>query len=292
MAVYKQTYKGYEGPLTAQRSRFLIVSRYALKEVFATKLVSQFFALTFLIPLVGAVIIYLNHNLDAMRALQLPLRQLIPINGQFFLTIVQIQTTAAFLICAMIGPGLISPDLTNNAMPLYLSRPFTRRDYILGKFSVLAFVLSAMSWVPSLLLFLFQSNLEGWSWFTDNIRIGIAIVAGLCIWVAVISFLSLALSAWVRWRPVATGLLFGIFFAAAAFGEAVNQIMNFNDGPTSWGSLLNLGFLIQSALNWLFFGYVPGDRVPAWGAFGALLAVCGVSLYMLSRKIQAYEVVR
>lgn len=292
MAVYKQHYKRYEGPLTSQSGRFTIISRYALKEIFETKLVLAFFTFSFVVPLAGAGLIYLHYNLDAMRALQLPLRDLIPINDRFFMTIVQIQTTFAFLMCAIIGPGLISPDLTNNAMPLYLSRPLTRRDYILGKFLVLALVLSAMSWIPSSLLFLFQTSLEGLSWFTENIRIGIAIVTGLGLWISVISLLALALSAWVKWRPMAAGLLFGVFFVGAGFGEAINQIMEFDEGTTSWGSLINLGYLIEVGLNWLFMGYIPGGRLPAWSVFSALLAVCGASLYLLARKIQAYEVVR
>ena len=56
-----------------------------------------------------------------------------------------IQSTLAFFIAAFAGPGLISPDLTNGALPLYLSRPFSRAEYTLGKFSVLALLISAIT---------------------------------------------------------------------------------------------------------------------------------------------------
>ena len=59
----------------------------------------------------------------------------------------------------------ICNDLDNNALPLYLVRPFSRVDYILGKFSVLAILLSGVTWVPALLLYGLQVYYapEGWN---------------------------------------------------------------------------------------------------------------------------------
>ena len=44
MAVYDHGYKGYDGPLMPARSRFLVISRYGLREVFASRLFLAFFA--------------------------------------------------------------------------------------------------------------------------------------------------------------------------------------------------------------------------------------------------------
>ena len=59
----------------------------------------------------------------------------------------------ALFLAAFIGPGQISPDLANNALSLYLARPFSRVEYVLGKMSVLLILMSVMTWVPGLLLF-------------------------------------------------------------------------------------------------------------------------------------------
>ena len=40
-----------------------------------------------------------------------------------------------------------------------------------GKMSVVLILLSAITWAPGLLLFLFQSYLEGFGWFSDNLWI-------------------------------------------------------------------------------------------------------------------------
>ena len=62
-----------------------------------------------------------------------------------------------------------------------------------------------------------------------------------------LSLLALALSAWVKWKPVAGALLFGVFFVGAGFGAAVNGVLR-----TKWGHLLNISYLIGSVWVTLF----------------------------------------
>ncbi len=107
--------------------------RYAYEQVFRSKIFTAFFVLCFLYPAGAAVFIYLHHNVKALQVLQLPISELITIDSAFFLVSLTVQGILAFILTTLIGPGLISPDLSNNAMPLYLSRPFSRTEYILGK---------------------------------------------------------------------------------------------------------------------------------------------------------------
>ena len=71
----------------------------------------------------------------------------------------------------LIGPPLVARDLRNNALPLYLCRPFSRTEYVMGKMSVILILLSMITWMPQLLLFLFQSYLQGFAWFKANLWI-------------------------------------------------------------------------------------------------------------------------
>ena len=64
----------------------------------------------------------------------------------------------------------ISPDLSNNALPLYLCRPINRTEYILGKMAVLFIPLSCITWIPGLLLFAIQAGLQGQGWGWDHIH--------------------------------------------------------------------------------------------------------------------------
>ncbi len=66
-------------------------------------------------------------------------REFIEVNAKFFLVVSNIQAAFAYFMTAFVGPSLVSPDLTNNALPLYFCRPFSRTEYVLGKMSVLMY---------------------------------------------------------------------------------------------------------------------------------------------------------
>ena len=56
MAVYKKTYRPYEGELTPGWSRFLVIPRYAFVEFRGKRFLSIFFFLSFIYPLICALI--------------------------------------------------------------------------------------------------------------------------------------------------------------------------------------------------------------------------------------------
>ncbi|HXO22009.1 MAG TPA: ABC transporter permease subunit [Thermoanaerobaculia bacterium] len=285
MAVYERTYRRYEGELTPARSRFLILPRYAYQEVFKSKAFIAFLALCALSPLGFAIVIYLHHNLQALKAINLPLDKLVPIDATFFSIFVTAQSFLAFLLAFAVGPGLISADVRNNALPLYLSRPFSRSEYVLGKMSVLLILLSAITWIPGLLLFLLQTSLEGTSWGFEHAGLAWAILASCWEWILVLSLLTLALSAWVKWKPVARIALLAVFFVTRGFGEAVDRVLD-----TEWGSLVSLGKLNEIVRADLFG--TPLVSIPVWTAWLALGLVALACLAMLARRVRAYEVVR
>ncbi len=299
MAVYKHTYKPYAGPLTRPWSRFLVIPSYAYENVFRSRWQTMFMAGCMIYPLVCAIIIYARHNLSFLKLLGADPERLIAIDAHFFLGLVGFQGLLAFFLTAFAGPRLIAPDLANNALPLYLARPFSRTEYILGKASVLAMLLSGMTWIPGVLLFLLQANLEGGGWLSDNIWLLAAIVLSCWIWIAILCLLALSLSAWVKWRLAASALMFGVFFVAAGFGRAVNEVLS-----TKWGNLINIGHLMATVWASVFrvrlratiwgemFGVRSGAEIPVEDAWLVLLAICALCLYLLWRKVRACEVVR
>ena len=300
MAVYKKTYRPYEGPLTAAWSRFLVIRRYAFEDLRRSRFLTVFYLATFLYPLIAALILWVEHNTSALKLLNLEnTSRLIAVDAGYYMTLLGWQSMLALFLAAFIGPGQISPDLSNNALSLYLARPFSRSEYVLGKLSVLLTLLSWMTWVPGLLLFALQTYLEGWDWAVAHARIVAAVFFGAWVWILLIALLSLALSAWVKWKPAAGGLMFGVFFVATAFGAVVNGVER-----TNWGYLFNIRYLIGSIWVRLFEGDHPttsgavffrapqGEMLPLWCSWAALAALALVCVYMLARKIRATEVVR
>jgi len=200
MAVLERTYKRYEGRLSPEWSRFLIIPRHAYVDVFRSKLFTAFFALSFLYPLLCSILIYLHHNANILGIKGLDVQQLLPIDASFFKFYVAFQGITGFFLVMLVGPQQVARDLTNNGLPLYLCRPFSRSEYVVGKMSIVIILLSAITWAPGLLLFLFQGYLEGWSWFAENIWMASAIFIGSLAWILVLALLSQTISAWVKWR--------------------------------------------------------------------------------------------
>ena len=301
MAVYEHTYKRYTGRLTPEWSRFLIIPRHAFRDVFKSKLFTAFFVVCFIPLLIEAILIYLHHNATALTIFKANAKDLIPIDAFFFQFWVNLQGGFAFFVALLIGPPLVSRDLRNNALPLYLCRPFSRPEYVMGKMSVLLILLSAMTWAPQLLLFFFQSYLEGARWFVDNLWIASAIFLGSFVWILLLALLSQAVSALVKWRVIASAALLGIFFIPSVFGEVINNLF-----LTRWGNLISLGALTRNVSAGLFGTFVrttgqiaifDGSEVivsepPLWCSWAALFVVCAICLALLSRKVKAYEVVR
>ena len=69
MAVYKKTYRPYEGELTPSWSRFLVIPRYAFEELHGKRFLTIFFLASFIYPLICALIIYVQHNASALSLL-------------------------------------------------------------------------------------------------------------------------------------------------------------------------------------------------------------------------------
>jgi ABC-2 type transport system permease protein len=291
MAVYKRNYGRFQGATTPSWSRFLVLPRYAFKDVFQGRLFVAFFTLCFVAPFVGLLLIYLHHNISALKAINLPLAELknaLPINGKFFLAGLEWQGFLGFLLTMFVGPALIAPDLRNNGLALYLSRPFSRSEYVLGKMSVLMILLSLITWIPGLLLFFFQSYLEGFAWFRENAGIAFGLFVGSWAWILVLALVSLAISAWVKWKPVARVALIVVFYVFIGFAAAMNEALD-----TWWAWMLSIWVAIQNVWSSLFGVEMDPDiAVPVWSAWVTLAACCLFCLWLLSRRIRAYEVVR
>src|SRR6185295_2710920 len=253
MAVYEQTYKPYTGMLTPERSRFLIIPRNTLRGVFNSKLFTAFYVICFLPTLIEAVFIYLHHNVTALAIMNLNARQLIPIDGSFFQTFVVVQGAFAFVVAILVGPPLVSRDLRNNALPLYLCRPFSRTEYVIGKMSVLLILLSLVTWIPQLLLFFLQSYLEGFAWFRANLWIASSIVIANVFWILMLALLTQTVSALVKWRVIASGALVALFLIPSAFGLFINEMFR-----TAWGNSISLIATVKNVTSGLFGTF---DRV-------------------------------
>jgi len=285
MAVYRRSYRPYSGALTAEWSRFLVLFRYSRRNLFRSRFLTGLFVLCFFYPIACLMMIYLAHSASFLAKLGLP-AEFITIDNNFFFHLLSFQCVLAFLMTAFAGPGLISPDLANGALPLYFCRPFSRAEYVLGKSSVLGILLSEITWIPAILLFIIQCSFAGATWAWNNLWIAGSLILGSLIWIAILSMLAMALSAWVKWRIVAGALLLAVMFFGAGFAQAINAVLR-----TDAGHFFNLGYLMAVVLQSLFRAENELAFSPAQ-AWIAIMVYCAICLGLLMRKVRAYEVVR
>jgi len=294
MAVSKRSYHVYSGELSPAWSRFLVVTRYALGQLFQSKMFVAMFTICAVPFLVGVAGVYLSNSSTARALLNLNNVRIFQLDARFFHGWLQFVGWLAALVAAYAGPNLISPDLMHNALPLYLSRPITRAEYVLGKGAVLVGLLSAITWVPGLLLYFMQVGMSDAAWFRDYWWVGGSIVLSALVWIALLTLVSLAVSAWVRWRIVATASTLALLFLPSAMGKTINVVMS-----THWGLLLDIIYLnnrVWTALfrqEWgrlhLLFDPEPIPLALAWFMLAAMGSLC---VWMLNQRLRAREVVR
>jgi len=260
--------------------------RFAWARLMDQKLVVILLALSMLWPLLCGGFIYLANHLSLLQGFGgNDLGKMVEINGKFFLIFMNTQAVFSVLLAALTGPGLIAPDLANNALPLYFSRPLTRLDYVGARMAVLVGLLSMITWIPGLFLFIMQSSMAGGTWFAANWSLGVAIVGGFLLWIALLSMVALTCSAWVKWRIVAGALVLGFFFILAGVSQMVNSILR-----VEFGTLINptrAMYIIWSAMLGV---EVPSGPTP-WECVSVLAALVVVLAMILERKLRPVEVI-
>jgi ABC-2 type transport system permease protein len=286
MAIHKHTYAPYAGRLTPRWPRFLVLTRYSYARLLRSRLLVLSFTLSLGYPLACLAFIYLAHNPALLALVNFRGGPVLAIDGGFFYYYCVVQGTMAYVLTALVGPSLVAPDLVNGGLPLYLCRPFGRAEYIAGKFSVLVFMLSLVTWIPGLCLFAVQASFAGWGWLSGNQWLAASILLGSLIWIVVLSLIALALSAWIKWRIAAGALILAVFFAGAGGAAAINSVLR-----TTHGSLLDLSQVVHTIWSDLF-RYDSGTDMPLAYAWAVLFLVSVLCLSLLARRLRAFEVVK
>ncbi|MGA2048794.1 MAG: hypothetical protein ABSG96_13945 [Terracidiphilus sp.] len=290
MAVYKHSYSAYTGKVTPAWMRVFVLSRYAFDEAWSSKISIGLLVLCLLPCITSLVVIYLANNPLAQALVGAKGNQILAIDAAFFLKTLEGQCWLALVLASWIAPRVITFDLADSALPILLSHPISRFGYLFGKFIALFVSLSTVTWIPCLLLFAYEGYSSPLPWVGANLRIAVGMLAGSIIWITLLAFIGLALSSWVKWRVVATGIIFAAVFIPAGIGGIVTAVLR-----TQWGFLLNLPFMITSL--WIRLLGAPSPVNPRWSLpTGAILTMlilaCIVCIGMLNKRIRAREVVR
>ena len=136
----------------------------------------------------------------------------------------------SMVLVLLVGPDLISQDLRFHALPLYLSRPLRRIDYLVGKLGVIAAFLGLVLIVPCVLAYalglLFSLDLtivrDTWRLLLASIAYGLVIIVSAGTLMLALSSLSrnsrhVALFWLVLW------IVSGVFSSVLEFSNQVQR---------------------------------------------------------------------
>jgi ABC-type transport system involved in multi-copper enzyme maturation permease subunit len=261
----------------------LVIARYGLMGVFASRLFLAFYVVCLMPSLVAILAVYLSHSTTLIEQVPSLQEWLVKAPAWIFAQLFGWQAMPAFLIAVMAAPPLVAADLDHNAITLILSRPVTRPEYIVGKLGVLIVLLSPLTWLPALALCGLQVMLEKASWLVANARIPIAYLIGHAVWILVISLFGLAVSSRVRHAAVARGVMLAVLVIGSGTGSILNQLTR-----TAMGDLIRLPLAIESVAMSLL-GEPRPSGLPVACSWMSLAAVAAISLWILNRRLRACE---
>ncbi len=192
-----------------------------------------------------------------------------------------------FLLLLTVGAGLIAKDVRFNALQIYLAKPITGREYILGKLGVIAFLLTMVTLVPGIILFLLQAILLGDSLYIRTYWWVAAATAGYSLLIVFSGSLPiLALSALSRNIPSAASGGAALFLLSPAVALVLRNSTR-NDAY----------LLISFQHNWIrvgdkIFG-LEGSFDAPWGwSLAILVGIMVLCAVVLVRRVRGVEVVK
>jgi ABC-2 type transport system permease protein len=149
------SYRNYDGPLIAHALRWWVVAWATIRQSFSKSKAGYWviFAFVAIGYLARGVFFYFGRV-----ATQATGMNLLGEENAYATTLYGAQSAAEILLFATaltVGAGSIAADNRANALLVYLSKPITRLDYLIGKWMGIFLLLLAMVLGPNLLMYLF-----------------------------------------------------------------------------------------------------------------------------------------
>ncbi|MBS0261850.1 MAG: ABC transporter permease [Planctomycetes bacterium] len=208
--------------------------------------------------------------------------------GSAFAEFMFAQASITALLLAFSGSVLIGGDYRQGGVVYYLSRRIDRRHYVMGKLLTVGAIVSFITTLPALALYLEYGVLtSSFDYFLDHPRILTGILGYGLVLAVVQSLLLFAIAAWVpRTVPLVMSWL-GVFVLFPLLAEALRAIQD----NRTW-LLLNLWGDMQRLGSWCF-GTLNENKAPGALTCASILTVlCGLCLFLILSRVRAVEVVQ
>ncbi len=289
MTIKEKGYAHWDGEFLDKKFPWWPITRYGIKLIFKKKFFKFIFAMSLFPAVVFLTGIYVSERLEDFRFMVRDSMSFLQINPNYFMTYL----TNNFMLFTMViivifcGSGLISDDLKHNSLQLYFSRPLKKKDYFLGKTSVIVFFLLIITLIPGLVFFIMKLVFSGsFKFFISYPWLPISIIGYSFIVTGFFSFYTLFLSSLSKNRRYVAVLIFGIYI----FSDIFFNIF-YDNFRSSYLSLLSLRANIQQVGAYIF-SQNPSYNIPWIFSFLVLLCICVLAGLVLKNRVKGVEIVK
>jgi len=278
MPIHDQSYRRYGGQREDITRVWFVIARAGILGFLKRR--------PFMGLLIVAWIPFVVRAVQAYTSTMFQQASMLALTPDSYRTFLEQQNTFIFFVTVFVGAGLIANDRRANALQIYLSKPLTRGEYILGKFAVLFTFLLLITFLPAMLLLLLQAAFAGsFEFLVKNLHVVPAITLFSFIQCLVATLSMLALSSMSN-----SSRFVGIMYAGIVlFSDAIFQFLRavLRSSGMSWMSvpatLAQIGdFVFRLKLRY---------DTPVPVSFLVVAALVAISLSVLERKVRGVEVV-
>ena len=275
--IHDQGYRRYRGRRVAAGHAWSVIARYHILPTIRRRWFIGLLLFAWAPFVVRAVLIYVAANVTQATFLRT--------TAQTFREFLAQQSFFVFLITIALS-GLIADDRRAHALQIYLSKPLSRVEYIVGKLVVVLTFLLGVTLLPALMLLLIQIMFAGSvAFLRENPFLLPAIVLYSIVEALLSAFALLALSSLSSSRRFVAIMYAGIIFFTAAMYQALRNMT----GSRAWAWMSptdTLGVIGDAAFR---VGGTPA--IPPVVALIVIALVIAVSIVVLERRVRGIEVV-
>ncbi|HSI72816.1 MAG TPA: ABC transporter permease subunit [Fimbriimonas sp.] len=310
------SYRNYDGPLEKPLNRWWAIAKASMRLSIKKK---GFWILASLSAYWYLLLLIVFYFMDAVSQ-NVPIGQKNPFIQQIiwkdqFLNAFSIAQMLLFIIALLIGVGAIANDNRANALLVYLSKPVSRLDYLIGKWLGIFIPITIVVALPTLAFFGYCTmSYREYGFLTEDPRL----LPKLLLLIFVPGFfhasVSLGISSMFNQGRLAGATYAGIFFMTLFFTKAMQivHLVTSDDGGKTPPIVNTLYYCsvdgIQIALAKIILstdgsglfpnqpsggrGIIPTIPMPNPALFiGVYFGICALSLLLAWSRIRAVEVV-
>jgi len=276
--IHDQGYRRYGGTRRPLGRAWMVIARTGVRTLVQRRALLGLLLLAWVPFLVRSAQIY--------AAVHFPQAAFLAPTPSMFRQFLEQQEAFLFFVTIYAGAGLIANDRRANALQIYLSKPLTRYEYILGKLAVLALFLLFVAWLPAVLLLVVQVMFSGsFAFFAANPNLLPAITVFSVVQVLTIGWTMLALSSLSNNGRFVGVLYTGLVFFSQAMWFVLLAVTR--DSTLAWismpGNLNQIGDFT--------FGLPLRAKSPLSMSILVLGLIVAVSGFVLDRRTRGVEVV-